>query len=107
MKRRLHVIINPASGRPKPILHTLNTVCHRLDVEWDISLTKKRGDVSRFAHEAAVSGVDVVAVYGGDGSVMEAGQGLIGSQVPLAILPGGSANLMSIELGSPKIWKRQ
>jgi YegS/Rv2252/BmrU family lipid kinase len=73
-----------------------------LDVDWDISLTKKRGDVIRFAHEAAVNGVDVVAVYGGDGSVMEAGQGLIGSQVPLAILPGGSANLMSIELGIPK-----
>lgn len=102
MKRRLHVIINPASGRPKPILHTLNKVCNRLDVEWDISLTKKRGDASRFAHEAAKDGVDVVAVYGGDGSVMEAGQGLIGTQVPLAILPGGSANLMSIELGIPK-----
>ncbi len=102
MKRRLHVIINPASGRPKPILHTLNKVCNRLDVEWDISLTKKRGDASRFAREAASDGVDVVAVYGGDGSVMEAGQGLIGSQVPLAILPGGSANLMSIELGIPK-----
>ncbi len=102
MKRRLHVIINPASGRPKPILHTLNKVCNRLDVDWDISLTKKRGDAHRFAQEAAANGVDVVAVYGGDGSVMEAGQGLIGSKVPLAILPGGSANLMSIELGIPK-----
>jgi YegS/Rv2252/BmrU family lipid kinase len=102
MNRRLHVIINPASGRPKPILHTLNNVCNRMEVDWDISLTKKRGDASRFAREAASNGVDVVAVYGGDGSVMEAGQGLIGSQIPLAILPGGSANLMSIELGIPK-----
>jgi YegS/Rv2252/BmrU family lipid kinase len=73
-----------------------------MEVDWDISLTKKRGDASRFAREAASNGVDVVAVYGGDGSVMEAGQGLIGSQIPLAILPGGSANLMSIELGIPK-----
>jgi diacylglycerol kinase family enzyme len=89
MTRKLLVIINPASGRPKPILHTLNKVCKRLDVEWDISITKKRGDASRFARQAVESGYDIVAVYGGDGSVMEAGQGLVGSQVPLAILPGG------------------
>jgi diacylglycerol kinase family enzyme len=35
-------------------------------------------------------------------TVMEVAQGLLGSTVPLAILPGGSANLMSVELGIPK-----
>jgi diacylglycerol kinase (ATP) len=102
MDRKIHIIVNPASGRPKPILHIVNKVCNRLGVDWDISITRKRGDVCRFAREAVSSGVDVVAVYGGDGSVMEAAQGLIDSSVPLAILPGGSANLMSIELGIPK-----
>lgn len=102
MKRKIHIIINPASGRPKPILHILNSACKKHDLDWDISLTKNRGDASKFAREAASNGVDVVAVYGGDGSVMEAAQGLLGSSTPLAILPGGSANLMSIELGIPK-----
>lgn len=102
MDRKIHIIVNPASGRPKPILHIVNKVCNRLGVDWDISITRKRGDVCHFAREAVSNGVDVVAVYGGDGSVMEAAQGLIGSSVPLAILPGGSANLMSIELGIPK-----
>jgi diacylglycerol kinase family enzyme len=43
-----------------------------------------------------------VAVFGGDGTVMEVAQGVLGSPVPLAILPGGSANLMAVELGIPK-----
>jgi YegS/Rv2252/BmrU family lipid kinase len=48
-----------------------------------------------------------VASYGGDGTVMEVARGLMGSAVPgtgvpLAILPGGSANLMAVELGIPK-----
>lgn len=106
MKRKVHVVINPASGRPKPILHTLNRVFKQADVDWDISLTKARGDAERFAREAAAGGVDIVAVYGGDGSVMEVAQGLLGSSVPLAILPGGSANLMSVELGIPKDLKK-
>ena len=102
MNRKVHVVINPASGRPKPILHILNRVFKKAEVDWDISLTKKRGDAERFAREAAAGGADIVAVYGGDGSVMEVAQGLFGSPVPLAILPGGSANLMAVELGIPK-----
>lgn len=102
MKRTIHVIVNPASGKPKPILHTLNRVFKDADVDWDISLTKERGDAERFARQAVATGVGIVAAYGGDGTVMEVAQGLLGSSVPLAILPGGSANLMSVELGIPK-----
>jgi YegS/Rv2252/BmrU family lipid kinase len=102
VRRRVHVIINPASGRPKPILHILNRVFKQAEVDWDISLTKARGDAERFAREAAAGGVDIVGAYGGDGTVMEVAQGLLGSTVPLAIFPGGSANLMSVELGIPK-----
>jgi YegS/Rv2252/BmrU family lipid kinase len=102
MKRKVHVVINPASGREKPILHILNRVFKQADVEWDISLTKARGDAERFAREAAAAGADVVAAYGGDGTVMEVAQGVLGSPVPLAIFPGGSANLMAVELGIPK-----
>lgn len=102
MARRIHVVINPASGKPKPILHTLNAVFRPRDIEWEISLTQKSGDAERFARQAAENGVDIVAAYGGDGTVMEVARGIMGLETPLAIFPGGTANLVAIELEIPR-----
>ena len=102
MAPRIHVVINPGSGKPKPILHTLNAVFRPRDIEWEISLTRKSGDAERFARQAAENGADIVAAYGGDGTVMEVARGLMGLETPLAIFPGGTANLMAVELGIPK-----
>ena len=102
MAKRIHVVINPASGQPQPILNTINDVFRESDVTWDASITHKSGDAQRSAEQAAHDGVDAVAAYGGDGSVMEVAHGLMGTDVPLAILPGGTANLMSVELGIPR-----
>jgi YegS/Rv2252/BmrU family lipid kinase len=102
MSRRVHVVINPGSGQPRPILHTLNAVFRPQGIDWDISLTHASGDAQRFARQAAESGADVVAAFGGDGTVMEVARGLMGLETPLAIFPGGTANLMAVELGIPK-----
>jgi YegS/Rv2252/BmrU family lipid kinase len=102
MSKRIEVVINPASGQPQPILNTLNKVFRENEVAYNVSLTQESGDARRFAEKAAAEGADVVAAYGGDGSVMEVAQGLMGTEVPLAILPGGTANLMSVELGIPR-----
>ncbi|HLK60129.1 MAG TPA: diacylglycerol kinase family protein [Chthonomonadaceae bacterium] len=99
--RRVHVIINPISGQPKPVLYTLNSVFREAGVAWDVSVTQNRGDACRAAKKAAAQGVDVVAAYGGDGTVLEAATGLLGTTTPLAILPGGTANILSVELGIP------
>ncbi|MEZ4732790.1 MAG: diacylglycerol kinase family lipid kinase [Caldilineaceae bacterium] len=95
------MIINPAAGQKTPVLATLNSVFQPLGIDWDISITKKAGDARQQAQWAVQSGVDIVAAYGGDGTVTEVASGLLGSDVPLAILPGGTGNVMSIELGIP------
>lgn len=102
MSKRIHVIINPAAGKPDAILNKLNAVFREAGVRWDVSITHKSGDATRFTQQALADGVDVVAAYGGDGSVMEVARGVKGGDVPMAILPGGTANLMSVELGIPK-----
>jgi diacylglycerol kinase (ATP) len=101
MFKCIHVIVNPVSGQEKPILGTLNKAFHPAGIDWEIKVTKKAGDARRYAEEAAADGADVVGVYGGDGTVMEVASGLIGSELPLAIFPGGTANVMSVELGIP------
>jgi len=106
MSKRLHAVINPASGQDQPILNTLNNVLHPAGIDWDISLTKKSGDAQRFARQAAEGGADVVAVYGGDGTVMEAASGLMGLETPLAVFPGGTANVFSVTVGIPKPLKQ-
>jgi YegS/Rv2252/BmrU family lipid kinase len=96
---KVHVVINPAAGQDEPILNVLNHVFHPAGVQWDISLTHKSGDATRLAADAAASGVDLVAAYGGDGTQMEVANGLLGTGVPQAILPGGTGNAMAHDLG--------
>ena len=101
MAKKIQVVINPAAGADKPILKALNSVFVENEVEWDISITHKAGDARRLAHKAVRDGADVVAAYGGDGTVTEVAAGLLGTGVPLAILPGGTANVLSRELAIP------
>jgi YegS/Rv2252/BmrU family lipid kinase len=101
-RQNIHVIINPAAGQNDTILNKLNAVFHPADVNWEVSITQASGDATRQATQALESGVDVVCAYGGDGTVMEVAHAVQGGEVPMAILPGGTANLMSVELGIPK-----
>ena len=101
MSKKVQVIINPAAGNDEPILNTLNNAFQECEVDWDVSITHRAGDGRRLAQRALQDGADVVAAYGGDGTVAEVASGLVGSEVPLAILPGGTANVMSLELGIP------
>ncbi len=98
---RVQVIINPAAGHDEPILNVLNDVFHPAGVDWDISITHKFGDATRLTKEAVAKGVDLVAGYGGDGTQMEVANGLLGSGVPQAILPGGTGNAMAHDLNVP------
>ena len=100
-QRRIRVIINPISEKGEPALNILNSAFRAAEVDWDVSVTKDLGDAQRFAREAVEAGVDVVAVYGGDGTVSDAASGMLGSQTPLAILPGGTGNVIATELGIP------
>jgi YegS/Rv2252/BmrU family lipid kinase len=102
MIRKVHVAINPASGQPQTILNKLNDVFHPAGVDWAVSITQKSGDAARFARQAIADGAEVIGAYGGDGTVMEVAEAVQGGGVPMAILPGGTANLMSVELGIPK-----
>jgi diacylglycerol kinase (ATP) len=102
MVKKAHIVINPASGQPQPILNQINDVFHPAGVEWSVSITLKSGDAARFTRQAIDQGAEVVGAYGGDGTVMEVAQAVQGGEIPMAILPGGTANLMSVELGIPK-----
>jgi len=51
------------------------------------------------ARQAVADGSDLILVLGGDGTINETLQGLAHCAVPLGILPGGTANVLAMELG--------
>lgn len=102
MPGSIFTIINPASGGDVPILNTFNTVFNQAGWDWQVGITKKFGDARQMALDAARDRYDVIAIYGGDGSVMEAATGLMNTGKPLAIFPGGTGNVFSKELGIPQ-----
>ncbi|HEY1240208.1 MAG TPA: diacylglycerol kinase family protein [Bryobacteraceae bacterium] len=50
------------------------------------------------AREHVRQGADLVLAAGGDGTINEIGEGLIGSEVPIGILPAGTANVLATEM---------
>jgi len=103
--KNIHIIINPAAGQGGSSLSIINELMKEAGIKWQASITHQAGDAIKFAKAAVKEGVDALAVYGGDGTVIEVISGLIGSVMPLIILPGGSANVLANELGIPKDFK--
>lgn len=107
MIRKVFVVANPVAGRPgEAILNVLAGVFRRAGVRWDLAVTHEMGDGTRLARRALEDGPDAIAVYGGDGTVREVAAALRGTQVPIAILPGGTGNVFSVAMGIPRAIRR-
>ena len=97
--KNIYIIINPAAGIGESILPVINASMKEAGIKWEALITHQAGDAIQFAKAVVKKGIDALAVYGGDGTLREVISGLIGSEIPLVILPGGSANVMATELG--------
>ena len=100
-KKRIHVIINPASGKDEPILNVINSVFGEHGIDWSVSVTRKYGDATKFARRAANEGYEIVAGYGGDGTQHEIANGIMGTGALHGVLPGGTGNGFANEMGIP------
>jgi len=99
------LIYNPMAGR-FPSLPLLQKVANILDSEgWEISIEKTHGgdQITELAGQAAASGLDVVFIAGGDGSLHKAAIGLMETKTALAVLPAGTGNVWAQELDLPTL----
>ncbi|MEZ5228110.1 MAG: diacylglycerol kinase family protein [Acidimicrobiales bacterium] len=98
---RLSLIINPAassvSARSRVIIQKGLSSKHELTVHE----TSRQGHATRLAHRSMKEGADVVVTLGGDGTVNEAVNGLLGTSTAVAPLPGGSTNVFARAIGYP------
>ncbi|HMD84879.1 MAG TPA: diacylglycerol kinase family protein [Terriglobia bacterium] len=99
------LIYNPVAGR-RPArrereVREAAAVLRQAGLEIELAPTARPAMAHELAQAAAARGVDVVLVCGGDGTINEVVNGLVGSHVPLGILPGGTANIVARELRLP------
>jgi diacylglycerol kinase family enzyme len=95
------IIVNPYATTVSDRLRNLVVYALQGRFEVDAVDTEARGHATELCREAAHEGYDVVVAFGGDGTVNEAANGLLGSPTPLCCLPGGSANVFAKMLGIP------
>jgi diacylglycerol kinase family enzyme len=100
-KRRMLVIVNPYATTVSDRLK--NLVVYALQSRYAVEAveTEARAHATELCREAAAEGYEVVLAFGGDGTVNEAANGLVGTDTPLTVLPGGSTNVLCRTLGIP------
>jgi diacylglycerol kinase (ATP) len=101
--RRLLVIYNPtAGGSRRRRFEAVLAGLADLGCPMDVRPTTGPGDAAVFAREADAAAHDLVVAAGGDGTINEVINGLVGlpdGRPPLAVLPLGTANVLAAELG--------
>lgn len=100
------VIVNPIAGPGRTAtigtcVDLVKSVLAAQQCDAHVRITTGPHDANRFAAEAVAQRVDVVAAWGGDGTVNGAAAGVAGSGIPLAIIPGGSGNGLARDLSIP------
>lgn len=101
---RIAVIFNPRSGRPRERQASVNRFASLLREAGrtvDVVPTEHPDHASELAREAVDRGCDLVVAHGGDGTMNEVLQGVVGSNAVLGFWPGGTANVLAAEIGFP------
>jgi YegS/Rv2252/BmrU family lipid kinase len=103
--RRAALIYNPSSGRwrgrRKGQIEAALTVLRQAGVAADAFETRGPGSAGEQAREAVRGGCDAVLACGGDGTVHEVLQGMVGGEAALGVIPLGTANALAVDLGLP------
>ncbi|HEY2014759.1 MAG TPA: acylglycerol kinase family protein, partial [Bryobacteraceae bacterium] len=96
------LIYNPRAGRfgrngnslVERATQTLKNNGHNVSV----AQTTGPGTAGGIVRESIERGAELIVALGGDGTVNEVAEGMLHSEVPLAVLPGGTANVLAMEM---------
>jgi diacylglycerol kinase (ATP) len=102
---RASLIYNPTAGglrrEPAQIEELINSLREQ-GIEVTPQMTTDVGHATELSQEAVNDGTEVVIVCGGDGTINEAAQPLVGTGTALAVWPSGTANVLANELQLPR-----
>jgi diacylglycerol kinase (ATP) len=102
--KRSAIIYNPVArglSRRRHLLQRTIGVLDRQGITATLVPTEAPGTAGEQARHEIERGCDLIVAAGGDGTINEVANGMLGSHVPLAILPGGTANVLAREIRLP------
>jgi len=104
--QNIRVIINPKSGVAPPL--TISAMLKATQDAWEdgqrtisYQFSQSPEDARKKTRQAIEDQVDTVAVVGGDGMVNMVGSEMLGSNIPIAVIPTGSGNGFARHFGIP------
>jgi diacylglycerol kinase family enzyme len=103
--RKAILLYNPLSGRrrgrPLPDVEAALAVLRSAGVEASAAPTRAASDATDQTKQAIAEGCDAVFACGGDGTVQDVMQGLVGTSTALGVIPLGTANCLAHDLRLP------
>ncbi len=103
--RRVALIYNPMSGqlseRRTALVAEVAAVFQHAGIEVSTIATDAPESAGRLAQDAIADGCDTILACGGDGTVHEALQTMVGGSTVLGVIPMGTANALATDLGLP------
>lgn len=103
-RKRLAVVLNPTKldGVGDDVHAVIARVCEQEGWDEPLFIETEEHDVGFGQTRTALAEkVDVVCAFGGDGTVRAVAQEMVGSGVPMGLLPGGTGNLLARNLEVP------
>lgn len=99
--QKILLIINKYAGHGKgeKVVEKVIPYLNKMGCRVEYVFTQKPGHAAELASKASVENFDLIVAVGGDGTVNEVAQGLIGTAIPMGIIPMGSGNGLARELG--------
>lgn len=101
---RIAIIYNPNSGRPRERANLVERLAVLLRAKGrtvEVCPTERPNHASEIARTRVEAGFDLIVAHGGDGTMNEALQGVVGTEAALGFWPGGTANVLAAEIGFP------
>ena len=97
------VIVNPDSQpvRVRKLLRPALRILKSSGFNLSVHFTKGPNEVTEMARKGIDAGIDAIIVAGGDGTTNEAINAIVGTHIPLGILPFGGSNVLAREIHLP------
>lgn len=102
--RRYKLVVNPVAGRGAALkkLPELEHQLQKFGFDYDVVYTRSPMDAADIADWNAHHDCDVIIAFGGDGTINEVINGLVGTDAALGVIPCGTGNDYAREIGIPQ-----